>query len=336
MNLGTVGCLTLTLVTFGLAGCISSEDVTDLAATTLEEGTQALPVRVEARDCVESGGVSTYNMDWPAQEQFEMLARLFGMDQTFGTGPTKDFEFADNSDEIGSPLINSYMVPRTGPTYGIWHVAVVCKSYNFDGSEKASFKYGWVAMKVKPPKWDTSGIQRQFLVADLSFTDPAIVQGFVKTTEGLHVSNMLAGQVDWLAPGVVYVKLDDENHGVFETWSKMKAYREPEMGVTRYWMLKAAMAGHGHEAADASSCTAEAEECPTKYVPIPIDLYDSGKAKHLVSDGQAFLTHTRTDAHGPVPGTGGNLAAVYYGGFSRTMVLGEAPAGVLLEETWTH
>lgn len=309
--------LALTL-SLALAGCLSAS-VAPTAEDALATASASLApdFGVAMNGCREGGGVSLYNMKE-------------------GTpGPVEPFILADVQDDVGHPLIASYgePIPPGGATNGIWHASVVCDSYSYQGEERGSLQWGWVGMKIQPPAWDTSGIERQFFIADLSFMDEEIV-GSIRDTASVHASVTWGSRIEWLAPSVMHTVLDDEEHGVFETHARMKAYRAFEPQPTRFWMLAAQGGDHGHEA----EAYAEAEvgsEAAVTYRAVSFDLVTSGGEDHMVADVTGILSHTRTDAHGAVPGAAGNLAAVLYTGFERTIVLGPSP-DIVFNATWTH
>lgn len=265
---------------------------------------------LELKGCIEGGGVSTYPTDDGA------------------TGPVEPFKLADTRDDIGGDVTigSSGVIPPGSATWGIWHISLECDSYTYQGEERGAIEWGWVGVKIHPPEWDTSGIERQFFVADLSFPDEDILKEL--QGKAVHASTTWGAKIEWLAPGVMHTVLDDEEHGVFETHSKMKDYRALETQPIRFWMLVATDGSHEHGGgSDASAATT--------YKAISFDLVDNGGEKHLVSDTTGFLTHTRTDAHGAVPGAGGTLQAVLYTGFDRTIAFGPSP-DLVFEKTWTH
>ena len=306
-----------------LAGCLSA--AVDDPAEAIDAAAAAVDPAfgVGLKGCREGGGVSLYNM------------------QDGDPGPVEPFRMADAQDEVGHPLVGSYgmPIPPGGATWGIWHVSVVCDSYSYRGEERGALEWGWVGVKIHPPAWDDSGIERQFFVADLSFMDEDIL-GELRSAS-VHASATWAAKVEWVAPDVLHTVLDDEEHGVFETHAKMKPYRAYEPGPTRFWML-VAEGGHEHGGegpADPSSSSQAADRDgageKTTYRAVSFDLATSGGEEHLVADVTGLLSHTRTEAHGPVPGAAGNLAAVLYTGFDRTIALGPSP-DLVLNETWTH
>lgn len=292
-----------------LVGCIGANvepPATDLAVPAAS-ATPAFGVTMGG--CREGGGVSLYNMEDGAP------------------GPVDPFTRADVQDDVGHPMIASYgePIPPGGATTGIWHISGVCDSYAYNGEERGALEWGWVGVRIYPPPWDTSGIERQFFIADLSFMDEEIVQALRDATD-IHASVTWGSKVEWLAPNVLHTVLDDEEHGVFETHAKMKAYRAYEPEPIRFWML-AAEGGHEH---GADGGAAEAT-----WRAVSFDLATTGGEEHLVADVTGVLSHTRTDAHGAVPGAAGNLAAVLYTGFERTITIGPSPDLVFME-TWTH
>lgn len=298
------------------SGCVSNDAGPTGETAGDETAAAAPPFDLDLRDCREGGGVSLYNMNGNEE----------------GPVPDGPFKRADIKDDTGNPLIASYFVPvMPGQMLtGIWHISVVCDSYAFNGDERGAFKAGWVGVKVLPPPWDDSGIERQFFIADFSFLDPDLVKA-LQTAGGIHASRMLDGRVDWLAPSLMHQVMDDENHGVFETHAKMKDYRAYESGTTRYWML-VAQAGH-HEHSQSTSQPASTMDMT--YRPVSFDVVDSAGDRHLVAEGTAWLSHTRTDAHGAVPGAAGNLAAVLHTELQRSITMGPSPE-IYLNETWLH
>lgn len=299
------------LVALLLAGCISGA-VDDPLPSALPAGEPIDPAfGLSMTGCREAGGVSLYNMN------------------DGDPGPVKPFRLADVQDDVGDPRIGSYgaPIPPGGATWGIWHISVVCDSYSYKGEERGALEWGWVGVKIHPPEWDDSGIERQFFIADLSFPDDDVLTAL--RDEHVHASATWASKVEWLAPGFLHTLLDDEEHGVFETHAKMKPYRAYEPEPIRFWMLVAAEGDHGHAMADGAGGGEGG------YRAISFDLATTGGEEHMVADVTGVLSHTRTDAHGAVPGAAGNLAAVLYTGFDRTIAIGPSPERTF-SETWTH
>ncbi|MGQ0534837.1 MAG: hypothetical protein ACT4PT_02060 [Methanobacteriota archaeon] len=287
------------------------------------------PFVLSLEDCREGGGVSMYNV------------------REGDTFPIEPFGARDVSDELGDPKVGSYFRPLTEDVTGIWHISLVCERYSVAGSGKQGagpsadagsrptangpLKWGWVGIAILAPPWDDSGIERQYLVADLSFSDWDLVER-VQAATGTHASRMLDGAVEWLAPGVFHQLMDDEDHGIFQTHSLLREYRDLPARTTRFWMLVSEDDRHLH-GGDELGGEIGAEG---RFRPVSFDLVDTEGAGHFVSyDGTAVLSHTRTEAHGARPGAAGNLAAVLYDGFARTMVPGPAP-DLVLEKTWLH
>lgn len=303
-----------------LAGCIQAPSTRPQIGTAATHADAAAPFALQMKHCHEGGGVSLYPM------------------QDGQSGPTKDFKVADVQDDVGDPVVGSYGIPIAPgeKTSGIWHVSVVCDSYAADGvSQSGPLDWGWVGMKIQPPAWDTSGIQRQFFVADLSLKDKGLVKD-LRDERGIHASLSQDVKVEWVAPQVFHQLLDDQDHGVFESRAAMKDYRPFQPGTTRFWMLipigmKGMDMDHG-----------EMEDAPgTQYRAVAFDLVDSGSGTQMVAQATGFLTHTRTNEHaivaGQPNGAAGNLAEVLYDGFDRALTLSAAsPDGMVFNETWKH
>lgn len=267
-----------------------------------------LDFALELSECREGGGVSLYNME------------------DGDPGPTEPFRMASISDDTGNPTVASYgqPIPPGGATWGIWHITTICESYAVDGvAQDGPLRWGWVGIRVYAPPWDTSGIERQYFVADLSFGDDELVKR--SQAGGVHASRLLDAKIDWVAPMTLHTVLDDEDHGVFETHAKMKDHRDLTIEPIRFWML-IPVDGGGHAHGDAPA---------GGYRPISFDLVQSGSGKHLVVDGTGWLSHTRTDAHGAVPGAAGNVGGMLWTGFDRVLTPGPAP-NITLAQTWTH
>lgn len=297
-----------------LAGCLAPEDVSTASLEAETAPTEAPAFGLSLTGCREGGGVSLYNM------------------QEGDPGPVEPFQLADVQDDVGDPRIASYgsPIPPGGDTWGIWHVSALCDSYAHDGEGTGPLEWGWVGVKILPPPWDDSGIERQYFVADLSFKDETIVDDL--RALDVHASKTFGVKVEWLAPMVLHTVLDDEDHGVFETHAKMKDYRALDARTTRFWMLVAEGGGHAHAGGAATDALGGDH---AGYRAVSFDVVDTAGDGHFVVDGTGVLSHTRTDAHGAVPGAAGNLAGVLYTGFDRTITLGPSP-DMVFDTTWTH
>lgn len=300
----------LVLVVF-VSGCL--EDA-PLDPSALDVEAPAAPAfSVGMGGCVEAGSVSMYNI----------------ADNRMVPEP---WEAEDIRDDLGNPALGSYGVPITGPATGIWHMSVICDSYDFDGA-KTHLIWGWVGVKVKPPPWDDGAVARQFILADLSFGDEAIQERLV-ADPGFHVSHTLDGKVEWLPGDVMHSIMRDTSHGSFETFAGLKEYRALDLPTTRFWFPIAAD-GHGHDA------EGQAEE---GFRPVSLDFEHtvSAPAEHwVINNNVRAFAHTKEQMVGPVAVpqvehygyTGG---AILFQTFERTMTLGPAPEEILLETTWTH
>lgn len=276
-----------------LAGCVSS--VQDPVGV-LSDGAAPLDLEpgleIQARDCVEGGAHSTYNMDWLE-----------------GYLP-EPWVLADVTEDVGPQVVTSYGYPAMGPLAGIYHASVVCKSWTRDGEEHENLVFGYVAIRVEAPPFDDSGIDRHYLLDVFSVGDEGIHHSLHDA--GFHATVTASAAFEAVGP-LIHTVLDDEGHGVYETYFKPK-----EMGpvpeASRLWML--------HKADDGT------------YHPMAIDLENSG-GKHIAGDGQAVFSHLRTGDHAPLPGAAGNVAALGYTGFDRVIRLGPVPE-IALAEGFEH
>lgn len=322
--------LALPLIT--LAGCI--DDGADILEGDLGDVGAAVPLfGAETKNCREGGGVSMYNYQEPA----------YLIDPYF--------EYEDILGDNGNPMIMSYGRPNTNPVdgakaNGIWHMTVVCDEYSYMG-EKADgpLKMGWVGQRVKAPAWDTSGIERQYFIADFDFSDERMVDDIIGLT-GLHASYMIDGFLEWPAPNLLHQMLEDSAHGKFETRELMKDFGKAEArgDVIRFWFAVEANAAHGHDEGEMGGepgLPAEgAHEDTPLYRPMAIDMYDTYHPdnKAMVIDNVRLLLHV----FGPEETLQGNAGhqgifggATYYEGFDRKVVLADVEAP-LIDKSWFH
>lgn len=326
-----------------LSGCMAGQTSdTDASDSETWEADAEMPAesalpgfQVDMKGCREGGGVSLYNSE-PGDE-----------------GPADPLTRADISEVTGNPKIASYFQPITSDhVTGIWHISVYCEEYSLtmpgDSAKKMTASHdheqvgeddhhgelwwGWVGVRIDPPPWDESGIEHQFFIPDLSFLDRKIVMTLQEHLL-LHASLMLEGKIDWVGPAAIHQVMDDEDHGVFQTHADMEEYKDFDIERMRFWMYVDMSGnfnhgGHGHD-------ESEDGEGP-HYMPVAIDLVNHGGGKHYTAvDGTAFLSHTRTNHHGPAGGAAGNTGAVLFEGFDRTLTIGPMP-DVHLEDTWLH
>jgi hypothetical protein len=310
--------VSIILCTFVAAGVMSGcLDEAPLDANALSGEAPAVSdlFRVEMGHCVEGGSVSMYNI----------------ADNPMVPEP---WEAEDIREDMGNPVFGSYGNPITGPATGIWHMSVICDSYDYEGT-KTTLMWGWVGVRVKPPPWDDGTVKRQFILADLSFGDDDI-QATLADGPGFHVSKTLGATIEWLyGSDVIHTVMQDTSHGKFETFAGLKEYRALDLPDTRFWFPVNTMAGHDHES-DAS----ETE----MWKPVSLDFTHAvaTDAEHwVVNENARAFAHTKDQPVGPakVPGIehyGYTGAAVLFETFDRTMTLGPAPEGILLETTYTH
>lgn len=319
-----------TLLVVFFAGCLGDETSSQSSSarekvilghrhSAQELMAEGMPFDLEMNDCVEGGGVSLYNM------------------QEGQNGPVTPFKRTSISEDTGRPMVASYgqPIPPGGATTGIWHTSVICQSYAYNGEPgDGPLEWGWVGVRIQPPEWDTSGITRQYFIADLSLSDPNVVKA-LQGNMGLHASRNLNTRVDWLDPAetVLYTVLDDEDHGVFETWGKMKDWGDMPLGKWRFWMLVSLDGVHAHGA----DALGESPGAGTRFKAISFDIENTGEgATHKVVDGTAMLSHTRTDAHGTGPvGAQGNVGGLIFEDFDRRITIGPSP-DLEFNRTWLH
>jgi hypothetical protein len=294
------------------AGCL---DEVALDAKGILDDAGLLPFTVGMNGCVEAGSVSMYNI-----AENPMVP--------------EPWEAADIRDDMGNPVFGSYGVPITGPATGIWHMSVICDTYDYQG-EKHRLIWGWVGVKVLPPPSDDGTVTRQFILADLSFGDPGIQEALV-TGPGFHVSHTIGATIEWIGLGdVIHTVMQDTSHGKFETFAGLKEYRALDLPDTRFWFPVSTMADHGHEGAS------ETETWKPKSLDFVHEV-DSPAEHWVVNENARAFAHTKDQpvAEGvTVPGIehyGYTGAAVLFQRFDRSMTFGPAPDDVLLDTTWTH
>lgn len=293
----------LALGSVGFAGCL--EETMPAAATDPELAAPAALPAVVGSKCIQAGGNSVYSMQ----------------DGQTKIGP---FYAADQRPEIGNPTIGAFGAPMTGPANGIWHVAVRCESYVFEGETHPGFRMGWIAQMIKRPDFDTDGPRLQFFVADLSFDNIDFVSQLKMLTAGAEVSPNTEASIE-LFPleKYMHVVISEESHGTFDFTAELhKEFAKKESEKIRFWMLVATDGSHHHDGELAE---------PTMYRPIAIDLEDvaDGTGKKIAGESIGTFTHF-PDGHF------GNPLGHLQTGFSRTITLGPMPDGILFDKTWLH
>jgi hypothetical protein len=287
------------------AGCVGEEpaaEATDPPADPPPDADTGL--KIIMKGCREAGGVSVYDRNFYRQY-----------------GPPPPFTLADISRDVDDAKVASTGPPPTSGTSGVWHMSVVCDHASYEGQVLKEFKWGWVGVRIMPPPWDNSTIDRQYFVPDFSFAEERIVERMRNETH-LHVSKMLGGTVERGQGGIVRALLDDEDHGVFDTRFPPKDAVPEGRGPMRLWFLVSN--SHSHE-----------QSAPS-YRPLAIDVQDSGAVMRSNShDTAAWFTHSRTTMHWPLPFGAGNVAGLLYEGLDRTMTWGPRP-NVTLDKTWLH
>lgn len=248
-----------------------------------------------ASDCQEGGGHSNYWRD-------DLQSLL-----------PEPWVAADVADDLGRPVISSNGIPVTGEQAGIYHTTVVCEAWSFDGvAVDGPLVWGFVGIRVEPPPFDDGSATAHYLLDVLSF-EPADLLARVAGA-GVHASEG-TGSLAWRDGDVLHTILDDVDHGHYEAVLPVKEKGAKVDGVTRLWML------HGEDGA---------------YRPASLDLVDAGGGAHwVVATPAAAFAHTDTQDHAPLPAGTGNVAALAYTGFDRTLRLGPAP-DVVLAENWAH
>lgn len=300
------------LCAIAFSGCLEAASVTSPGIDV--EAPQADLFEVQMGSCIEAGSVSMYNI-----AENRMVP--------------EPWEAEDIRDDMGNPVFGSYGVPITGPATGIWHMSVICDTYDYNG-KKGTLEWGWVGVKIKPPPWDDGRITRQFILADLSFGDEGI-QTSLAEGPGFHVSKTLDAKIEWVGEtDVIHTLMMDTSHGKFETFAGLREYRALELPDTRFWFPVSTMADHGHGA--------ESEE--EKWRPVSVDFANTvtPPAEHwVVNQNVRAFAHTKDQPVGPanVPGVehyGYTGAAVLFQRFDRVMTIGPAPQDILLDTTYTH
>lgn len=292
------------VVGFALAGCIE-DGATDVADGLVAAAPVALPSLASATGCREGGPVSMY-------------------DQATSPGYMPEpWTVEDINDDTGPPPVNSYGRPNTGgATTGIWHFAMLCDSAVVNGETVSPFFMGYVGVKIQAPPWDTSGIERQYFIADLSFSDQWLLDQVM--TIGAHTNLATEAQITWLNEerDLIYTQLYDEGHGEFEMYAFLRSHDFPlDSGPMRFWAL-----------------VPIEKDGKTLYRPVSVDFettVSDDLAYWVSNQGQRSLVHW-DEATGAPDHYGYGGGAVVIENFERSVRLGPQPEGILLEQTWTH
>ncbi|HEX9817042.1 MAG TPA: hypothetical protein VGB18_08685 [Candidatus Thermoplasmatota archaeon] len=316
----------LALFVIAFAGCLDSavplgnENANEAPAIAVDER-----LKVEAKDCIQAGGNSVY-----------------GGPNTLGPFPS-----ANQLPELGNPRVGAFGAtfkypgdPAAAPnaateSWGIWHVATMCKTYTYMGEEYQNFNMGWIAVMIERPDFDVWGEPRiQFVVADLSFNNDAFANNTKDATGGAEISKSTDMVIEWYAPEkYMHVIIQESNHGTFDFSAEIhNEFGKKESEHIRFWMLpRTDGMSHAH-GCEMLACEA-ADEAPPKYRPISIDIFDTatGGGTKLAGESLGTFIHVNGEEQHQ-----GNPLGHYQDGFDRTIIIGPAPEGIEFEKTWLH
>ncbi len=281
-----------------LAGC--SAQVPEPATDAGEP--EAAPVtdrwQVPLTGCTAVSGVSVY-----PRAQYSASA----------AAPPAPFVPADIREEIGDARVASAngagWFTATGEVAGHWHTALQCDTMS----------WGFVGIRVEPPDFDDAPVDHNVLLAVWSWPSTMVQAmhpiGHATTAQDVRVI-VDAARMDML--------LDDAEHGVYQgTAPRGSPLAAHDAEVVRFWQLLPASGEHNHHD----------QEGP--YRPIAFDMDMTAYGREVLVDSIGFFAHTGTDHHAPLPGLGGNDAAVAWSGFDATIRQGPRP-DVSLNATWVH
>ncbi|HEV8361633.1 MAG TPA: hypothetical protein VGR28_14385 [Candidatus Thermoplasmatota archaeon] len=294
------GPATVVLAAVALAGCLGAAPAPQDLGATAPAPVVAVPadhgLRLDAQDCTEGGGYSTYNK-----------ADLEGL-------LPAPWVLADVSADLGDPLVLGLAEGPNmgGGIAGIYHATWQCATHTMDGEDGGAILGGFVGLRVEPPPFDSGGAARHYFVTVLSSGDHHLLE-HLEQNGFAHVGDA-QGVVEWLGP-VFHQVLDDAMHGRYEVHFVAHEAGPKDDGVTRLWML--------FEGDDAD------------YHPRSLDLLDTGGVHYYAEQGNGPFTHTNTDDHAPLPAAAGNVAGLAFEGFARTVTVGPAPP-VALDQTFEH
>ncbi len=243
------------------------------------------------------------------------------------------YERADIDGEVDSPETGAGgQTLEPGPKTGNWHMVLVCDHHTVDGVDAGSFALGWVGVMVKPPAWDTSGIERQFFLTALSVSDEVLLQRIADASKG-HVGKASGAVIEWLPPIAkqeFHFAFADESHGRYQAWAAVRSVGNPGIPPTRFWINAPAVGATAHSQVDGHA---------DGYRPFSFDFETSPDAafeKFVERDTTDFFAHQNPDGT-PVQGhQGPNGGAIVWDGFSRAFTWGQAPSHVVLRDTYVH
>lgn len=226
---------------------------------------------------------------------------------------------ADILEDVGPQLLYSEVpdptspVPSEGNTIGNYHATFACERWWLNGVERpAGLVLGFVGMKVESPPFDAEPAPtRSYLITVLAAADEELLH--LLTTAGFHAVPA-SGVIETVAGAQRHTLLDTDGHGVYESYFVPKEMGAMTPGPVRLWWQHEVMS--------------------EGYRPIALD-FANVDGVHYAAQGQGTFTHTETRDHDPVPGAGGQTAALLYEGFDRSVSWGPRP-DVTLEAAYIH
>ncbi len=282
-----------------LAGCASSpSSPADDPAPVQATPALETPWNLELTGCTAVSGVSVY----PRAAYMASAA-----------SPPEPFVPADIRSEVGDARVASAngagWFTTGNEVAGHWHTAIRCNELS----------WGFVGIRIEPPPFDDVPVENNILLAVWSW--PADI-----VDEMHHIGHATKARdvlvvIDSIRMEMV---LDDEDHGVYQGYSpRGDPLPMRDALTTRFWMLMPASGEHNHH------------DQAGPYAPIAFDMATTAFQPEVLAESLGFFAHTGTDHHAPLPGLGGNDAAVAWSGFDAAITAGPRPA-VLLNETWVH
>lgn len=304
-----VAAVALALVT---AGCLASSGDEEVAPapTTDAPSTdgQSLPTfELRGTDCQEGGGHSVHPRN---------VGGVWDLTEVL----PEPWTFADVLEDVGPQLTYSeawvldprHPIPEEGETWGNYHATVTCESWTFNGQPKEDLVFGYVGTRVTAPPFDAQEeAKRHYVITVVGSSDEEVNTALREAGfEGDPTTGSIADdgtRVDTL--------LRTDSHGEYETIFPTERYGEAGDWTKRLWWQ--------HETENGS------------YVPMALDLDDTGAVHRVAPRGAGYFGHWGTDMHGPQGGASANSAAILYEGFDRVITFGPRP-DVALDAAYHH
>lgn len=263
------------------------------------------PLDLKGEACTQGGGHSVHPQE---------VAGAWDLSATV----PEPWRVADVLGDTGDQLVYSEVpdpttpIPEEGNTWGHYHATLMCKAWTLDGEPLSEdVLFGFVGPKVQTPAFAEPTGDNEYLSTVIATNHEAIYE---RLQEGGVDAMWATGGIQHDPPGPVRVDMRTDHNGEYLSIYELNELGSFNQDTIRLW--------------------SQSENDNGTFTPIAVDMHVQG-GTHYGAQQQAYFHHMATAHHWPLPGAGGNTAAVHYEGFNVQFAWGPTP-NVALDAHYDH